>query len=179
MSVEIGLPYLYKENGELGFLVPDRFEAIRPDGRHAPDATEYSEGPEDPSDRAVDARLYSRPAVRWQPNEWGPIWTMTDMRDGRTRVVPARPDDRLLWEIQAATDVRAPLGRPYLVHETRPTTATLLLRAGVDRAVIEAILEQAVLVKSYLHVTPWAARQALEQGAQRLTLTGEVPVIES
>jgi hypothetical protein len=46
------------------------------------------------------------------------------------------------------------------------------MEAGVDRAVIETILGQAVLVKDYLHVNSAASRQALEQVAARLTLGG-------
>ncbi|MEW1955305.1 hypothetical protein [Terrabacter sp. NPDC080008] len=76
-----------------------------------------------------------------------------------------------MWdEIQQAAGVRHPSGRPYHVHETRHTTATLPMEAGVDHAVIEVILGQAVLVKDYLHVNRTATLHALEQVAARLTL---------
>jgi integrase len=101
---------------------------------------------------------------QWEPNPWGLLWT----HDGQ----PVRDDDdRAAWHaIQAEAGVAHPSGRPWHGHEMRHTTATLLLEAGVDRAVIEAILGQAVLVESYLHVGQDQARKALEAVADRLAL---------
>lgn len=100
----------------------------------------------------------------WTPNEWGLIWTDDGM--------PIKDeDDRAAWHaIQAQAGVAHPSGRPWHGHELRHTTATLLLEAGVDRAVIEAILGQAVLVESYLHVGQEQARKALEAVASQLSL---------
>jgi integrase len=108
---------------------------------------------------------------KWVENEWGLVWTDV-LQDGVTRR-PIRPeDDRARWHaIQAEAGVAHPSGRPYHVHELRHTTATLLLEAGVDRRVIEAIVGHATLVESYLHVGDSQARAALEKVADRLGLT--------
>jgi integrase len=103
-------------------------------------------------------------AERWEPNPWGLVWTV----DG----LPIKPDeDRLTWRaIQQEAEVAHPAGRPWHLHESRHTTATLLAEQGVDRAIIEAILGQAVLVESYLHVGQEHVRRALEGVASRLQL---------
>jgi integrase len=101
----------------------------------------------------------------WQPNPFDLVWvTETGL--------PIRAEaDRETWKaIQAEAGTHHPSGRPWHLHECRHTTATMLLQLGVDRAVIEAILGQAVLVESYLHVGQAEARKALEAVADRLAL---------
>jgi integrase len=101
----------------------------------------------------------------WAPNPWGLVWV-------NDKGQPIRAEaDRAAWHaIQAEAGVAHPSGRPWHLHECRHTTATMLLQLGVDRAVIEAILGQAVLVESYLHVGQAEARRALEAVADRLNL---------
>lgn len=100
----------------------------------------------------------------WTPNQWGLVWT----DDGQ----PIKDDhDRATWRaIQTQANAAHPSGRPWHLHEMRHTTATLLAEQGVDRSVIEAILGQAVLVESYLHVSQEPVRRALEGVAARLAL---------
>jgi len=107
----------------------------------------------------------------WTPNPWGLVWV-------NERAEPIKAEaDRDAWKaIQAEAGVAHPSGRPWHLHECRHTTATMLLQLGVDRAVIEAILGQAVLVESYLHVGQAEARKALEAVADRLALN--LPQIE-
>ena len=102
--------------------------------------------------------------AQWDPNPWGLVWT-----DAGQPIVAE--DDRATWHaIQAEAGAAHPSGRPWHVHECRHTTATMLLQQGVDRSIIEAILGQAVLVESYLHVGKVEVRKALEGVAQRLAL---------
>jgi integrase len=103
----------------------------------------------------------------WTPNPHGLIWV-------NAKGEPIRAEaDRDTWKaIQVQAKVAHPTGRPWHLHECRHTTATMLLQLGVDRAVIEAILGQAVLVESYLHVGQDQARTALEAVAHKLALEG-------
>ena len=61
----------------------------------------------------------------------------------------------------------------YLLHEARHTTATLLLEAGVDTAIITAILGHSSIVttRGYQHASQALARRALDDVAARLGLT--------
>ena len=81
-------------------------------------------------------------------------------------------DDRETWvALQAVAGVAHPAGRPYVLHEARHATATLLLELGVDRDVVEAILGHSKLVEAYDHADRLpAARKALESLAERLAL---------
>jgi integrase len=110
----------------------------------------------------------------WAPNPWGLVWV-------NDKGQPIRAEaDRAAWHaIQAEAGVAHPSGRPWHLHECRHTTATMLLQLGVDRAVIEAILGQAVLVESYLHVGQAEARRALEAVADRLNLPAIEPPKEA
>lgn len=95
------------------------------------------------------------------------VWPRTD---GRPR---DEKDDRLEWRaLQDAAGVRHASGRYYTVHEARHTTATLLLEAGVDDKVIEAILGHSSITtsKGYMHVSQTLARRALDDVATKLGL---------
>lgn len=95
--------------------------------------------------------------------------------DGRPR---DEKDDRREWQaLQDAAGVRHASGRYYTVHEARHTTATLLLEAGVDDKVIEAILGHSSITTSrgYMHVNQALARRALDDVATRLGL--DVPAL--
>jgi len=107
----------------------------------------------------------------WAPNPCGLVWV-----NAKGEPIKAEADRATWHEIQREAGVAHPSGRPWHLHECRHTTATMLLQLGVDRAVIEAILGQAVLVESYLHVGQAEARKALEAVADRLALN--LPQIE-
>ena len=74
--------------------------------------------------------------------------------------------DRLAWRgLQAAAGVRHPAGRPYLVHEARHTTVTLLHAVGAPPEVIIAIVGHSTYASTrpYMHADlSERARVALE-----------------
>lgn len=105
------------------------------------------------------------------PSPHGLVWPRADGR-------PARDDlDRAAWyALQKAAGVAKVTDdgeRPYLLHEARHTTATLLLEAGVDTHVITAIMGHASIIttRGYQHVHDRMTRAAMEDVAARLGLT--------
>jgi len=66
------------------------------------------------------------------------------------------------------------VGRRYTIHEARHTTATLLLEAKVDYAVVKAIMGHTKIAttRRYQHVSQTLARRALDDVAARLGLPG-------
>lgn len=83
-------------------------------------------------------------------------------------------EDLTAWhELQALAGVHHPSGRPYHLHETRHTTATLLMALGVDTQVIIAIMGHASILstRQYQHADLQLMRTALEGVAERLQLT--------
>lgn len=163
------LPYLDRAAGT--FRVPDGFEA-----RHLVGAFHLTRPKTAHGRRVIPLVPWMAAALRlerdqWRENPWGLVWTDT-LADGVTPRPVRDGVDRARWhEIQALADVAHPSGRPYHVHELRHTTATLLLEAGTDRRVIEAIVGHATLVEAYLHVGVEGSRAALEKVADRLGLT--------
>lgn len=96
----------------------------------------------------------------------GLVWPRPD----GTPMSPAL--DRLAWRgLQAAAGVSHPAGRPYLVHEARHTTATLLQAAGVAPEVIISIVGHASYASTqpYIHRDLSQARAALQAVADMLT----------
>jgi integrase len=91
----------------------------------------------------------------------------------------SEPHDRDEWYgLQGAAGVGHPAGRPYVRHESRHTTATLLLEAGVDPKIIQSIIGHSSIVttRGYQHARVEQAAAALEQIAGQLQL---VPAIEA
>lgn len=105
----------------------------------------------------------------------GLVWPAADGRPRSDR------DDRAAWcALQDAAQVAkvdGTIGRRYLLHEARHTTATLLLQARVDPETIKAILGHSEYATSrgYQHVNQEMARQAMEAVAERLGL----PLLEA
>ena len=60
----------------------------------------------------------------------------------------------------------------YVLHEARHTTATLLLAAGVDEAVITAIMGHSdyATTQTYLHAPTELLSRALDRVAEQLQL---------
>lgn len=101
-------------------------------------------------------------------SELGLVWPRLD---GLSR---DEDDDLQDWkDIQKAADVKHETGRPYVLHEARHTTATLLHEAGVDSEVIRMIVGHSSMAstRGYLHLSDKRAREALEQIATQLRLT--------
>lgn len=167
------LPYLSRENGT--FRVPDGHESrqlhgalhlVRPKSQHGR--------------RVIPLVPWMSAALtRWRrlspANEWGLVWpVLRPARGGRIVALPQTSRaDREAWEaLQERAGVAHPSGRPYLLHEARHATATLLLEAGVSEAVIIAIMGHSSIVttRGYQHVSQALARRALDDVAQRLGL---------
>lgn len=99
----------------------------------------------------------------WQPNPWNLVWvTRGKPRSAFAGEVKPISDevDRAGWK---AAQQLAGIGEPVDVHAMRGTTATLLLEAGVDARVIQAILGHASVVttRGYQRVDLSLARKAL------------------
>lgn len=86
---------------------------------------------------------------------------------------PSSQDRDAWYALQRAAGVAHSSGRPYLLHEARHTTATLLLEGGVSEAVVTAIMGHSKIAttRGYQHVSQALARHALDAMAQRLRLT--------
>lgn len=167
------LPYLDPKDHSKGFRVPDGHES-----RHLVGATHLTRPKTSRGQRIIPLVDFMHAALtqlrdRWVPNPWGLVFADVDTRYREDRIIPLRPEkDRAHWyALQERVGVGHPSGRPYLVHEARHTTATLLLEAGIAPITIEAILGHAALVKAYLHVSTESQRAALGQVADRLNLT--------
>ena len=160
------LRYLDRASGT--FVMPDGYEArrvwgalhlVRPKTRSG-----YRVIPLVPWMRAALADLAAAPR-----SPTGLVWY--DLaRPERPRTSEA---DRAAWRrLQAEAGVARADGRPYVLHEARHTTATLLLGAGVDPEVIKAIMGHSDIVTThgYQHVSTDMSRAALERVAERLRL---------
>lgn len=107
----------------------------------------------------------------WRPlapaNPAGLIWPRPD---GTPR--SAKLDNEQWRAVQDVAGIKHPSGRYYTTHELRHTNATLLMRAGVDPKVRQAILGHASgrSTDEYLHVDQDEARIALTAVAERLQL---------
>ncbi|WHP18802.1 tyrosine-type recombinase/integrase [Cellulomonas sp. ES6] len=104
------------------------------------------------------------------PSKWNLVWPNPDGTP-RSEVT----DREAWWALQDQAQVARiddTVGRRYELHEARHTTATLLLEAGVDPKVVEAILGHSTIVTSrgYQHVSQVLARKALDDVAARLGL---------
>jgi integrase len=85
---------------------------------------------------------------------------------------PPKLDDAAWYALQERAGVAPKGGGRFTIHQARHTTATLLLEAGVDPAVITAILGHSSIVTSrgYMHARTDLLLSALDQVADRLAL---------
>lgn len=161
------LPYRIARDTSSGFRVPDGYEAQRLKGRwHL---------------------VRPKSKAGWRVVPIVP-WLSTTLAAWHT-VAPASPHD-LVWPtldggptdpkvddaewyaLQEAARVGHPSGRHYTAHEARHTTATLLLQAKIDPAVIVAILGHSSIVTSqgYMHVDTRQSLDAMAKVAERFAL---------
>lgn len=157
------LHYNDNKNKHLGFRLPDDFECRQLEGRFHLTRPKTAAG-----ERRIPMTVWFEAALR----EW-----LTRAPESPHGLVWSRPDggpidakdDRLEWyRMQKDAKVAHPAGRPFFVHENRHTTITLLKELGIPDDVIEQIVGQSKLVKSYVHqnLKP-KTRAALESlGAQ-------------
>lgn len=96
---------------------------------------------------------------RSESNPWNLVWATPPGKRWKVVTPVSDATDRDGW---AAAQERAGV-KPVSVHGMRGTTATLLMEAGVDVRVIQAILghADAVTTRGYQHVDLEAARKSL------------------
>lgn len=159
----------YKDRAAGTFRVPDGFES-----RHLVGAAHLTRPKTESGKRIIPLVPWMVQALtdareRWIPNPWDLVWC----DELKTRQRPSVPsEDLAAWhELQQSAGIGHHSGRPYHLHEARHTTASLLLAAGVDRAIIERILGQAVLVEDYLHTDTTQVRAAMNLVSERLQLS--------
>lgn len=129
------LPYNVPFDRSSGFRVPHGYEA-----RHLVERFHLVRPKTDKGWRVIPMVDTVREALEvWLPqrpeNPHGLIWTRPDGRP-----IDKADDAEEFRTLQASAGVRHPSGRPYVGHEMRNTTATLLAEAGVEQTIIQAIL---------------------------------------
>lgn len=161
------LPYNVPRDRSSGFRVPDGYVA-----RHLVGATHLVR-PKTAKGRRViplvpwmvDALTLWRTQAPESPH--GLVWPAADGG-------PRRPEtDRAAWyALQEAAGVQHRSGRPYVLHEIRHTSATLLRMGGADDQTITAILGHASILSTnaYLHTDQERVRAASALLAERLGL---------
>jgi len=161
------LRYRVPRDRSSGFRVPDGYEA-----RHLRGALHLVRPKSESGKRVIPLVPWMRSALEaWltvaPDSPHGLVWPNLDGEPTYYKI-----DDEEWYALQSAADVHHPTGRWYTIHEARHTTATLLLEAGIDPAVITAILGHSSIVtsRSYMHVNQRPALAALELVAQRLQL---------
>lgn len=160
------LPYIDNRHKELGFRVPDgymmkhltrRFHLVRPKtakGRRVIPMTPWME---------ASLRAWREVAPE---SEFDLVWPD---KNGMPRDAAA---DLAEWKaIQEAAGVSHPTGRPYILHEARHATITLLRALKVPKDVIAAIVGQSKLIESYDHSDNIEeVREAMALLAEQLSL---------
>lgn len=141
------LPYNVPYDRSSGFRVPHGFEA-----RHLDERFHLVRPKTDKGWRAIPMVDTVREALEvWLPqrpdNPHGLIWTRPDGRP-----IPKEDDAAEFAALQLAANVRHPSGRPYVGHEIRNTTATLLAEAGVEPTIIQAILGHSSYAISQIYI---------------------------
>jgi integrase len=160
------LPYRTPRDPSSGFRVPDGYVA-----RHLVDAFHLVRPKSKASRRTIPMTPWLRGALlAWRDvapaSPHGLVWPTKTGRPRRAE------HDRAEWlAIQETAGIAHPAGRPYVLHEARHATATLLLELGTPKAVVELILGHSEFVEAYDHADRLdEARQALQSVAGRLAL---------
>ncbi|TQK68275.1 tyrosine-type recombinase/integrase [Nocardioides sp. SLBN-35] len=173
------LPYNVRFDRDSGFRVPDNYDAKQLEGRW------HLVRPKTEESYRIQPLLpwFEKALLKWRDeapdSPHGLVWPAAD---GGPR--DPKDDDQAWYDLQDEVGRRRgkdvlyyddpdfPEGRHYTIHEARHTTATLLLEAGVEPAVIIAILGHASMLstKAYLHVKTGPLAAALEKVAKRLEL---------
>lgn len=161
------LPYRIPRDTSSGFRVPDGYEAQQLKGRWHLVRPKSKAGW-----RVIPLVPWMRTALAtWREiapdSEHGLVWPALDGGPTDPKV-----DDAEWYGLQGAAEVGHPAGRFYTIHEGRHTTATLLLEARIDPAVIVAILGHSSIVTSqgYMHVDTRQSLDAMTAVAERLQL---------
>lgn len=165
------IPYRRSRDRSSGFRVPDGYEArqlhgslhlVRPESRAG-----FRVIPIVPMMREALATWREVQVSLLDENPHGLVWPNLDGRPTSSKL-----DDEEWYGLQQAAGVHHPTGRFFGLHEARHTTATLLLEAGVDPAVVVAIMGHSSILttRGYQHVRTERALEALGMVADRLQL---------
>lgn len=162
------LPYRVPRDRSSGFRVPDRYEAVQLHNAY------HLVRPKS------DAGWRVLPMVSWVKSAlltWREVAPVSPydlvFPDPAGLPLSSKVDDARWYALQDAAGVRHPGGgRPYTIHETRHTTAQLLLEAGVDPVIVVAILGHADIKTSriYQRAKVLAVRAALDESVAPLGL---------
>lgn len=161
------LPYNVPYDRTSGFRVPDDYEAV-----HLVDAFHLVRPKTEAGERVIPLVPWAIESLAtWRErsgsNPYGLVWARPNGRP------VSKSDDLAEWKaLQEAAGVRHHSGRPYVAHEIRNTTATLLMEAGIDSFIITAILGHTNIETSRGYMTKRAqqARPAMEAVASALGL---------
>lgn len=165
------LRYVDRTDPSEGFAMPDGYEA-----RHLVGATHLVR----PKSKAG---WRVQPLVPWVVNALS-AWQLAAPANPHGLVWPGRIQGGKVWPRNPATDratfaaiqeavgVKHPADRPYVPHEIRHGTATLLMELGVPESVRIAIMGHSsiTVTHGYEHVDLSQSRLALESAADRLGL---------
>lgn len=161
------LPYGVARDTSSGFRIPDGYEAQQLKGRWHLVRPKSKAGW-----RVVPIVPWlSTTLAAWRTvaptSSHGLVWPTLDGGPTDPKV-----DDAEWYALQEAAQVGHPAGRYYSAHEARHTTATLLLEAKIDPAVIVAILGHSSIITSrgYMHVDTRQTLDAMAAVAERLQL---------
>lgn len=154
------LPYLNPDQPSRGFRVPYGYETI-----HLTDAYHLVEPKSRTSKRTLPMLPWVEQALHQHQqntpqNPWGLVFTTPN---GSPMNVDAA---RRQWrKLQKQAGVSKPDGSFYVLHETRHTTATLLLAVGVEPEIIKNIMGHSEIVTQsiYQHVDLDMTRDALHK----------------
>lgn len=160
------LPYIDRTDKARGFRVPIGYEA-----RHVEGNFHLVRPKTDSGWRVIPMIDEVQDALRlWLPqrpdNPHGLVWTRADGRP-----IPKEADGTEFRALQAAANVRHPSGRPFVTHEIRNSTATLLAELGVEQTIITAILGHSsyAISQGYITARVGAMREALQGVAAAFT----------
>ncbi|MCV2395900.1 site-specific integrase [Actinotalea sp. M2MS4P-6] len=161
------LPYRIPYDRTSGFRIPDGYEA-----RHLTGAWHLTRPKTSAGKRIIPLVTWMSAALAtWREvapaSPYGLVWPDANG-------LPRRDvDDRAAWyALQEKVGAAHPSGRPWLLHEARHATATLLLESDVsERTVIEIMGHSRIATtRGYQHVSPTMRRRALDRIAERLQL---------
>lgn len=182
------LRYLDRARPELGFRIPDGYEA-----RQLVDSFHLVRPKSEAGWRVIPMIPWIETALlAWREvapaSPWDLVWPTATGRP------VSKASDTLEWRgLQGAASVVEhqdgngvdladvvvghPEGRYWVPQEARHTTATLLLEAGVDPKIITAIMGHSTIVvtRGYQHARVEQAAAALEQIAAQLQLGSSTP----
>lgn len=157
----------YKDRGAGVFSVPVGYQAVQLVG-----AWHFTRPKTRAGTRIVPLVPWMDAALlRWQAcapqSPYGLVWSRADGSP-----ISAKADLAAWKKLQADLGISKPDGKPYILHEARHTTATILLELGVNPEVVKTIMGHSDIITTanYQHVSHDLAMAALEGVAERMGL---------